>query len=175
MGWKMRMDRIHGAVVQAPQDTFYTIEPAHMPRDLPHVRALFVEYADSLGVDLGFQHFEDELTALPGKYAPPDGRLLLARQGAQAAGCVALRRIDVQACEMKRLYVRAEARGAQLGRRLAESICQEAKAAGYARIYLDTLPTMGAAQALYRSLGFEPCEAYVFNPILGTQFLMLSL
>jgi ribosomal protein S18 acetylase RimI-like enzyme len=151
------------------------IRPAAFPRDLDVVRALFREYADGLGVDLAFQGFEEEFASLPGKYAPPKGRLLLAWHGETAVGCIALRPLDATACEMKRLYVRPAARGEQLGRALAERICAEARAAGYARICLDTLPTMAAAQALYRSLGFVPVEPYVFNPIAGTRFLARDL
>jgi len=151
------------------------IRPAELPRDLDEVRALFREYARSLGVDLEFQGFEAEVATLPGKYAPPAGRILLAWRGTDVLGCIALRPIDADTCEMKRLYVRPQARGEQLGRRLAERVCEEARAAGYSRICLDTLPTMGAAQALYQSLGFRPIEAYVFNPIPGTRFLALDL
>ncbi len=145
------------------------------PRDLEVVRALFEEYAGSLGVDLAFQGFEDELADLPGKYRPPAGRLLLAWKGPRAVGCIALRPLGAGTCEMKRLYVRPEARGEQLGRRLVERICREAREAGYARICLDTLPMMAAAQALYESLGFVPTEPYVFNPVPGTKFLALDL
>ncbi len=148
-----------------------TIEPAQFPSDLPLVQTLFREYAESLGIDLGFQDFESELASLPGKYAPPRGRLLIARRGAQALGCVALRPISRDTCEMKRLYVRPAARGEQLGRRLAERLCDEAHATGYRRICLDTLPSMAAAVGLYTSMGFEPIEPYVFNPIPGALFL----
>jgi ribosomal protein S18 acetylase RimI-like enzyme len=151
------------------------IRPADLPLDLATVRELVREYAESLGIDLGFQGFETEVAELPGKYEPPAGRLLLAWKGSEAVGCVALRPLDRTACEMKRLYVRPRARGEQLGRRLAERICQEARAAGYARICLDTLPAMAAAQALYRSLGFVQGEPYTFNPVAGTKFLTLEL
>lgn len=151
------------------------IHPAEFPRDLDTVRILFREYAESLGVDLGFQDFEAEMARLPGKYAPPAGRLLIARDGAEAVGCVALRPLGHSDCEMKRLYVQPRARGHQLGRRLAERICDEAAGAGYTRICLDTLPTMTSAQALYRSLGFVPIEPYVFNPIAGSLFLARDL
>ena len=151
------------------------IRPAAFPDDSDDVYRLFREYADSLGVDLGFQNFDDEVTSLPGKYAPPAGRLLLARQGNDVLGCVALRPLDGTSCEMKRLYVRPQARGMQLGKKLTERLCQEAREAGYTRMCLDTLPSMAAAQGLYRSIGFEPIEPYVFNPIEGTKFLALML
>jgi ribosomal protein S18 acetylase RimI-like enzyme len=148
---------------------------AEVPQDLDLVRGLFREYVDGLGVDLYFQELDSELATLPGKYRPPAGRLLLAWREGQAVGCVALRPIDDATCEMKRLYVRPAARGEQLGRRLAERICQEAREAGYSRICLDTLPTMAPAQKLYRSLGFVPIEPYIFNPVPGTLFLALDL
>lgn len=145
------------------------------PGDLREVQRLFREYSASLDVDLRFQGFEEELASLPGKYAPPGGRLLLAWDGDRAVGCVALRPIGDDRCEMKRLYVSPEARGLQLGRKLAERVCREAREIGYRRIFLDTLATMTAAQALYRSLGFRPTEPYVYNPIAGAEFLALDL
>jgi ribosomal protein S18 acetylase RimI-like enzyme len=151
------------------------IRPADLPGDLPVVRRLFREYADGLGIDLCFQDFETELTTLPGKYAPPAGRLMLAWSGAEAVGCVALRPIDQRACEMKRLYVRPAVRGRQLGRRMAQRICDEAREAGYRRICLDTLPSMSAAVRLYTELGFRSVAPYVYNPIEGAIFLGLEL
>jgi N-acetylglutamate synthase-like GNAT family acetyltransferase len=156
-------------------DGLTDIRHAEIPNDLAQVRTLFREYADGLGVDLCFQGFDAELAELPGKYAAPAGRLLLAWHGGKVVGCVAMRGIDASTCEMKRLYVRPQARGEQLGRRLAERVCAEAREAGYSRICLDTLPMMISAQQLYRSLGFEPIEAYVFNPIPGSLFLGLNL
>lgn len=152
------------------------IREARWPEDRAVVRTLFLAYARELGIDLEFQHFDAELDALPGKYAPPAGRLLLAwgadeAIGCVAIGCVALRAVGGDTCEMKRLYVRPEARGTQLGRRLAERICDEARTAGYARICLDTLSTLHAARRLYESLGFEPVEPYVFNPLPDAMFL----
>lgn len=155
--------------------TTIELRTAELPRDLPEVRRLFREYADGLGIDLAFQDFEAELASLPGKYAPPAGRIVLAWRGAEAVGCVALRPLDDSTCEMKRLYLRPEARGVQLGRRLAERICAEARAAGYARICLDTIPSMAAAVALYTSLGFKPTAPYVFNPVPDALFLAREL
>jgi ribosomal protein S18 acetylase RimI-like enzyme len=151
------------------------IKPADVVRDLEKVRQLFREYAASLEIDLCFQNFEDELASLPGKYQPPLGRLLLAWDADLVLGCVALRQIDANTCEMKRLYIKPQARGHQLGRRLANSVCHEARLAGYQRICLDTLPTMTTALQLYESLGFKPIGPYVFNPVEGAIFLGLEL
>ena len=156
-------------------DTPTVVRPARFPDDLDVVRSLFVEYAAGLGVDLGYQGFDGEVASLPGKYAPPAGRLLLAWRGDRAAGCVALRPLEGTTCEMKRLYVRPEARGDGAGRRLVHAILDAARDAGYARICLDTLPTLGAAWALYASLGFDAVEPYVFNPISGARFLARAL
>lgn len=152
-----------------------TITAARWPDDMALTRELFREYAAGLGVDLGFQDFEAELAGLPGKYAAPAGRVLIARRGDEVLGCIALRALADGDAEMKRLYVRATARGGQLGRRLVTALIDEARAAGYARLCLDTLPTMAAAQSLYASLGFEPIAPYVFNPVEGTRFLALRL
>jgi len=151
------------------------IKPANFPADLEHVVAIFREYIASPSVDLGFQDYEAEFAALPGKYAVPDGRLLLAWRGQNVAGCAALRRVDESTCEMKRVYVRPIARGENLGRRLVESIIAEARAAGYSRICLDVLPEFAAAQRIYESLGFLPAEPVAFNPVPGTRFLALEL
>jgi GNAT superfamily N-acetyltransferase len=150
------------------------IEPAG-EADLPEVRALFLEYAGSLGIDLGYQGFDVELAGLPGDYAPPRGRLLIARDGARAIGCAALRPLAADVCEAKRLYVRPEARGTGLGRRLTDTLFAEARAIGYARLRLDTLPSMKQAIALYLSLGFRPIAPYRYSPVEGTLFLEKDL
>jgi ribosomal protein S18 acetylase RimI-like enzyme len=150
------------------------IVAGHGVEHVPVVRALFEEYAAALGVDLGFQGFERELAELPGEYAPPGGRLLLAL-GPEPAGCVALRPYEAGVCEMKRLYVRPEHRGSGLGRLLAEAIVAAGRDAGYERMRLDTLPSMAAARALYRSIGFVEIEAYRFNPVHGTTYFERAL
>jgi ribosomal protein S18 acetylase RimI-like enzyme len=153
----------------------WEIRPAVSADEVKTARALFREYADRLGVDLSFQNFDQELATLPGAYAPPDGLLLLAWDGAEAAGCVALRRFAEGISEMKRLYVRPAWRGTGLGRALTQTVIAEARAAGYMRLRLDTLPTMTTAQRLYRALGFHEIAAYRANPIHGASFMELSL
>jgi putative acetyltransferase len=138
-------------------------------------RELFQEYEASLGICLCFQNFEEELASLPGDYAPPQGRLLLALDGAQITGCVALRQIDGETCEMKRLYVRPAFRGQGVGRELATTIIEQARSIGYVRMRLDTLSSMKEAIALYQSLGFLPTEPYRHNPIEGAIFMELGL
>jgi putative acetyltransferase len=138
-------------------------------------RGLFREYQAALGVDLGFQDFETELQMLPGEYAPPWGRLLLALADGEPAGCIAMRPLTSDTCEMKRLYVRPEYRTVGLGRQLAERVIAEARSVGYRRMYLDTLPMMSGAQRLYESLGFQEIPPYRYNPIAGTRFLGLDL
>jgi ribosomal protein S18 acetylase RimI-like enzyme len=150
------------------------IVAAHGAEHIPIVRALFEEYATSLEVDLGFQGFEQEVAELPGEYAPPGGRLLVALDP-EPAGCVALRSYEPGVCEMKRLYVRPAYRGRGLGAELARAIVAAGREAGYERMRLDTLPTMEAARALYRSLGFVEIEAYRFNPVHGTTYFELRL
>ena len=138
-------------------------------------RELFVEYQRGLGVSLCFQNFERELETLPGDYARPRGRLILARVAGEPAGCVALRPLGPREAEMKRLYVRAMFRGMGLGRTLAECAIDEARALGYATLKLDTLPSMGEAQRLYAELGFVGTAAYNDNPVEGVRFLALAL
>lgn len=141
------------------------IRPAQ-PQDAEQVRELLREYAAGLGIDLSFQDFETELADPLTFYE----LVLLAGDG-----CVALRRVDHETCEMKRLYVRPDARAGGLGRRLAEAVVAEARARGYRRMLLDTLPSMAAARALYASLGFRETEPYRYNPVPGTTFLELDL
>ncbi|HEX6187581.1 MAG TPA: GNAT family N-acetyltransferase [Pyrinomonadaceae bacterium] len=153
-----------------------TIRQVEGEADVNQARGLFREYEAWLGLDLCFQNFEKELTELPGAYAPPTGRLLLAYEGDQLAGCVALRKLSDGVCEMKRLFLRPQFHGQGCGRELAERIVAEARDAGYERMRLDTLPAqMGKAIALYRSLGFKEIEPYYQNPVPGALFMELVL
>ena len=142
---------------------------------IEEIRKLFLEYARSLEIDLDFQDFETELNTLPGKYQPPDGALILALVEGREAGCIALRKISKDICEMKRLYVRDEYRGLGLGKKLVGMIIDEAMNNNYQYMRLDTLPTMKSAQSLYLSFGFYDIEPYVYNPIQGTRFMELKL
>lgn len=149
---------------------------AKSPADIADVRTLFNEYAESLGFSLCFQSFEVELAKLPWEYAPPSGRLLLARSGAVAAGCVAMHKLEEEICEMKRLYVRPRFRGTGLGRRLAEEIIAQAREIGYRRMRLDTVVSvMGRAVELYRVLGFREITPYRENPIPSALYMELEL
>ena len=148
---------------------------AETPEQIEEVRKLLREYEASLGVSLCFQGFERELAALPGEYAPPAGRLLLALEAGQALGCVALRKLDDETCEMKRLYLRPEFRGKGAGRSLALAIIDEARKIGCNKMRLDTLPSMREAIALYESLGFKRIEPYYRNPVPGAVFMELKL
>jgi len=146
---------------------------------MAEVRELFREYADGLGIDLAFQHFEAELASLPGEYQEPRGGLLLARVDGGLAGCCALRPLDSadypNAAEMKRLYVRRAFRGFGLGRQLSEAILDTARRAGYACVLLDTLSEMDAARGLYEDLGFAEIAPYYHNPISGAHYLKVDL
>ena len=156
---------------------FTVIEIIHADTgQIEDARQLFSEYAAWLEIDLCFQDFEKELAELPGDYAPPSGRLLLAVEGDQVAGCIALRKIGAGVGEMKRLFVRPAFRGQGLGRTLTEAIIAEARKIGCERIRLDTLPPkMNDAIALYRSLGFKEIGPYYHNPVPGAKFMELAL
>jgi putative acetyltransferase len=150
------------------------IEPA-TTAELEQVRSLFQQYQTLLGVDLGFQRFEDELASLPGAYAPPDGGLLIGIEGDRVLGCVALRALEGDRCEMKRLFVRPEARGRGLGRRLAVAIIALARQRGYRRMRLDTLDSLSEAMSLYATLGFRRTAPYYDNPLDGVVYWELAL
>ena len=148
---------------------------ATTPEQIVLARALFQEYAGWLDVDLSFQGFAVELAGLPGLYAPPRGRLLLVLAGSGASGCVALRPLGDDVCEMKRLFVRPGSRGQGLGKLLAARVIEEARAIGYRTMRLDTLPWMQAAIRLYEALGFVRCAAYYQTPLPDTIFMELGL
>lgn len=142
---------------------------------LEKTKEIFKEYQQSIDTDLCFQKFEEELASLPGKYAPPKGRLYLSFVGEKLVGCVALRPINDTECEMKRLYIKPEFRGQGMGRILAEKIISDAKEIGYKQMFLDTLDTMKSALNLYASLGFKDAPEYCYNPIEGAIFMYLDL
>ena len=151
------------------------IFPAQTNEEIETARALFLEYAEWLGIDLCFQGFDEELRSLPGQYSPPAGRLYLAEVDGEVAGCIALRPFAKDMCEMKRLYVQEDFQGLGLGRKLAEAVIAEAVSIGYKRMRLDTLPVMRAAINLYRSLGFKEIAPYRENPVPGALYLELDL
>jgi putative acetyltransferase len=159
----------------ATSSALLTIRYAHEGEPLAAARQLFEEDAASLDINLCFQGFDEELSSLPGAYAPPRGRLLLACHGKESAGCVALRPLETDTCEMKRLYVRPAYRTGGVGRLLAERVIHEAATAGYRRMRLDTLPIMESALQLYRRLGFREIAPYTANPVKGAVFLELQL
>jgi putative acetyltransferase len=153
---------------------------AESPTQIAQARELFLEYAQSLGFSLCFQNFDAELANLPGSYAAPEGRLLLAEYEGQLAGCVALHKLDSKAgsevCEMKRLYLRPQFRGRRLGRALADRIIAEARLIGYKRMRLDTVePVMKDAVAMYRRIGFVEIPPYCANPMAGALYMELKL
>jgi putative acetyltransferase len=152
------------------------LSQAESPAQIAQARDLFLEYAQSLGFSLCFQNFDQELAGLPGDYAPPQGRLLLAEYEGELAGCVALHKLEAGICEMKRLYLRPRFRGKGLGRALADRIIAEARAIGYQRMRLDTVePVMTDAVAMYRKLGFKDVAPYRANPIAGAMYMELEL
>jgi GNAT superfamily N-acetyltransferase len=151
----------------------YICNPAG--RHLEEIRDLFREYVNWLGVDLSFQDFEKELETLPGKYAPPEGTIILASVNGRPAGCVALRKIDADSCEMKRLFVRDSFRGSGIGRELVHRIIKEAVSYGYKKMLLDTLESMKSARKLYEDAGFIVRDPYYHNPLEGAVFMELDL
>lgn len=154
----------------------HRIAAARIPDDLDALGHLFRAYAASLPIDLGYQGFDGELASLPGKYAPPEGALLVARNAAGAAlGCVAMRPLAAGVCEMKRLYVAPAGRGRGLGEALARAIIEAARASGYREMRLDTLASMAEAQALYRALGFVEIAPYYDSPVENTLFMSVQL
>ena len=154
----------------------FALTQAESAAQIAQARELFLEYAESLGFSLCFQNFEQELAGLPGGYAPPDGRLLLAECEGQVAACVALHKLEQGVCEMKRLYLRPPFRGKGLGRALAERIIAEARQIGYHHMRLDTVePVMKDAVAMYRKLGFKEIAPYCPNPMPGVVYMELHL
>jgi ribosomal protein S18 acetylase RimI-like enzyme len=139
-------------------------------------RELFNEYAAELAINMCFQNFDQELKTLPGKYTPPDGRLLIAYTDEELAGCIALRKLDDRTCEMKRLFIRPKFRGKGYGRKMIDSLIEQERDIGYERMWLDSLPgKMDAAIALYRQLGFKDIPAYYDNPLEGAVYLERTL
>jgi ribosomal protein S18 acetylase RimI-like enzyme len=156
--------------------TGLSIIPAESAQHIDQVRALFLEYWASRKLSLAVFNFERELAGLPGEYARPAGRLLLASCDGEVAGCVALRQIEPQICEMKRLYVRGSFRGRGFGRLLAEAIIAEARSHGYRKMRLDTItPTMQEAVSLYKKLKFQAIPPYRHNPLEGVSYMELDL
>jgi putative acetyltransferase len=168
--------RISSAISPASAVKGFSLFQAASPAQIAQARELFLEYAQSLGFSLCFQNFGQELAELPGDYAPPAGRLLLAEFDSQLAGCVALHKLDGAVCEMKRLYLRPQFRGRGQGRLLAEKIITEARQIGYERMRLDTVePVMKDAVAMYRRFGFKEIAPYRPNPNPGVLYLELQL
>lgn len=151
------------------------IVSADSPAQLSEIKTIFREYEQFLNVDLCFQGFEEELANLPGKYASPHGALFLAVDEKQVAGCVAVRALEEEICEMKRLYIRPEYRGTGLGRKLAETVIAEAGKLGYKCMRLDTLESLTEAMGLYRSLGFRQTDSYYHNPMQNVIYWELPL
>jgi len=155
----------------------HLIEFKHVTNEymLDEVKEIFVEYVQSLDTDLSFQDFQNELKSLPGKYAPPDGALVLALFDNKVAGCIALRKINDDVCEMKRLYVRDCYRMLGVGKALISHIINEAHKLNYSYMRLDTLPSMNYAHSLYSSFEFYDINPYIYNPIEGARFMELKI
>jgi ribosomal protein S18 acetylase RimI-like enzyme len=166
----------NAAAFDSSVDKHLAMVQAETATQVAQARELFLEYAQSLGFSLCFQNFDAELAGLPGDYAPPDGRLLLATVEDQLAGCVALHKLDSNTCEMKRLYLRPQFREKGLGRALTNRIITEARQIGYHRMRLDTVePVMKDAVAMYRKLGFREIDPYRANPMAGALYMELDL
>jgi ribosomal protein S18 acetylase RimI-like enzyme len=151
------------------------ISPAGSEEEIEQIRRLWREYWDAAGLPPDFQNFEAEVRSLPGSYAPPGGRLLLARIGDEAAGSAAFRPLGAQSCEAKRLYVRPAFRRMGIGEALLSRLIAEARAQGYSEVYCDTLPAMTSALRMYRELGFTEVGPYATNPTPGAVFFRLTL
>src|SRR3984893_5817665 len=151
------------------------ITEAVLPEDQARIARLMREYVEALDADIGFQDFESEHADLPGKYARPEGVVLIAWTAVEAVGIVAYRPLDHRICEMKRLYVLPRFRGTGLGRLLVEELVRDARSHGYRRMVLDTLPSMRPAQALYSAMGFRPIRAYYDNPLPRVIYMALEL
>lgn len=150
----------------------FTLKQVESDKDIQETRALFAEYVAGLGVSLCFQNYDKEVAELPGQYVPPEGRLYLATEEGETAGCIALRKLDDGVCEMKRLYVRGQFRGKGLGKVLVDRVIEDARAIGYNYMRLDTLPgKMDQAIAMYRSLGFKEIDRYYDNPYETALFM----
>lgn len=171
------LDRLNSVKEYSVDNKEHIIEFKHIIGQdmIEEVKELCLEYVKSLKIDLSFQNFEAEFKELPGKYGPPSGVLILALVDGKEAGCIGLRKISENICEMKRLYVRDCYRGLGIGKKLINIITEEASKMNYEYIRLDTLPMMKNAQALYTSLGFYDIQPYVYNPIEGTRFMELKL
>lgn len=163
-----------GFIYYLEVDALY-LEHVQTVDQLELIRVLFREYQDSLNISLCFQNFEQELANLPDKYAAPQGRLYLVTQEGEAIGCIALRPIDNECCEMKRLYIKPKFRQLGFGRAMVARIVKDAQEIGYNVMYLDTLPQMQSAIKLYKNFGFKETEAYCFNPVCGAVYMLLDL
>ena len=155
--------------------TAIQVRPVLTSQDIDVIHHLFQQYADALGFDLAFQDFNMEMKELPGEYSPPRGRLYIAYWQEAVAGCIALRPIDPQVGEMKRMYVRPEYRGKGIGSALAQTLINDARKIGYERIRLDTVPSMKIARHIYEGLGFKEIPAYRYNPLPGAIYMELEL
>lgn len=150
------------------------IHPSH-PKEISEVKKLIQEYGQSLKINLSLQDFKKELNELPGKYSAPRGTLIMVKVNGKSAGCVALKEMNQDSCEMKRLYVRNEFRGQGIGKLMVTQLIKEAKELKYTYMNLDTLPGMLRAQEIYKSYGFYDVNPYVYNPVDGVRYMELKL